>query len=70
MIKFIEIYDWLKKIKIIQIRNNSGVITIGSIDIKRVIMKYYEQLYKIIFINSKWSNCLKDTNYQCPLSEK
>lgn len=52
MIKFIEIYDWLKKIKIIQIRNNSGVITIGSIDIKRVIMKYYEQLYKIIFINS------------------
>lgn len=52
MIKFIEIYDWLKKIKIIQIRNNSGVITIGPIDIKRVIMKYYEQLYKIIFINS------------------
>ena len=52
MIKFIEIYDWLKKIKIIQIRNNSGVITIGSINIKRVIMKYYEQLYKIIFINS------------------
>ena len=35
----------------IDIRNESGNITMDSIDIKRIIKKYYEQLYAHKFDN-------------------
>lgn len=43
--------------------NERDDITIYSSDIKRIIRKYYEQLYDSKFDNldDKWTNSLKDT---------
>lgn len=48
-LNFIEMYfkqnDWKKKRHIISIKNERGIITTASVDAKRIIRKYYEQLY-------------------------
>ena len=48
-LNFIEVYfkqnDWKKKRHIIGIKNERGIITTASVDAKRIIRKYYEQLY-------------------------
>lgn len=48
-LNFIEIYfkqnDWKKKRHITSIKNERGIITTASVDAKRIIRKYYEQLY-------------------------
>lgn len=49
---------------IYQVRNEKGDTNTDLTDIKRVIRKYYKQLYAKKFDNQiKWTNSLKDTNY-------
>ena len=37
--------SWKKKRHITSIKNERGIITTASVDAKRIIRKYYEQLY-------------------------
>ena len=48
-LNFIEMYfkqnDWKKKRHITSIKNERGIISTASVDAKRIIRKYYEQLH-------------------------
>lgn len=48
-----------------KIKNESGDVTVDTIEIKKIIREYYEQLHtNIQMTEMTWTNIQEDTNYQ------